>query len=293
MSRRQELADELSRYITQGAMLSEQRQRLEKLFDGVTVSNHEVNQASFAQREWQDAFREWLLANCQPIYAELQSARPEKVEHPGSPCPHGKPHELDGICATCDCGKPTHSDCCKFVVSMLRGGLIQQSALADRVQELIEENAARASMRPEAPRIEIKPIGLVKMLKDQRDEVATVLRELVYLKTLKDGFGEEPFGSHNARPMRAEYERRQPLAWQAARAILAKCPDHEQQLRNICSGLGMTREELQAALDSVPSPLRQIKPSKKCDGKWTECPVSSCREMQTCLQQQPLPQPCR
>lgn len=79
---------------------------------------------------------------CGGIFA--LSTTPQKSELRRSPCPHGKPHELDGRCAACDCGKPTNADCCKFVVSMLRWP-IRQPALADRVLELIEENATRAS----------------------------------------------------------------------------------------------------------------------------------------------------
>lgn len=47
------------------------------------------------------------------------------------------------------------------------------------------------------------------------------------------------------------------------------------------------REEISRLCDQAAfavSHARQIKPSKKCDGEWAECPVSSCRETQTCLQ---------
>lgn len=69
-----------------------------------------------------------------------------KVEHPGSDCRHGRAKELDGRCSVCDCGLPSHAECCKFVASMLRS--MRQPALADRVIELIEENAARSALAP-------------------------------------------------------------------------------------------------------------------------------------------------
>lgn len=102
--------------------------------------------------------------------ASAPSTTPQKIEHPGIPCPHGRPHELDGRCATCDCGKPTNSDCCKFVVSMLRGP-IRQPALADRVLELIEENAARASatsaIRRSDPTIQLVRQAIFHVLDDR------------------------------------------------------------------------------------------------------------------------------
>lgn len=65
-------------------------------------------------------------------------------------CPHGMAKELDGRCSTCDCGIPSHAECCKFVAEMLRGPL-NQPALADRVLELIEENAVRSAPSATAP----------------------------------------------------------------------------------------------------------------------------------------------
>ena len=47
------------------------------------------------------------------------------------------------------------------------------------------------------------------------------LRELVTLKAMKDGFGVEPFGEHNSNAAIADYKRRRPLAWAAAKAALS------------------------------------------------------------------------
>lgn len=51
-------------------------------------------------------------------------------------------------------------------------------------------------------------------------EAVDVLRELVALKTMKDGFGVEPFGKHNNEAARTDYARRKPLAWDRAREVL-------------------------------------------------------------------------
>lgn len=91
-----------------------------------------------------------LPSGAEQAMASVPSETPLKVGHAGSPCPHGKPHELDGICTTCDCGKPTNAACCEFAASMLRGPL-GQPALADRVLELIAENKARASAPSATP----------------------------------------------------------------------------------------------------------------------------------------------
>lgn len=57
-----------------------------------------------------------------------------------SPCPKGNTKELDGRCFGCDCGLPTHEDCCRFVAHMFGE---THPAARDRILELIAENAAR------------------------------------------------------------------------------------------------------------------------------------------------------
>lgn len=90
---------------------------------------------------------------------------------------------------------------------------------------------------PEELRIEIKAMPFIRLLRNQRDEVAAVLRSAIIDY---DSCGEL---------LQVTLDR--------ARAILAECPSYEQQLQNVCNGLGITVEELKAALARVPStPLR-------------------------------------
>lgn len=111
-------------------------------------------------------------------------------------------------------------------------------------------DAALAVRPEERPRLKVMPI--VKMLKDQRDEVATVLRELVALKAMKDRNEPNGMGIWKDSDDYRQYKVRQPRAWKAARAILEKCPSYTQQLRNVAEGLGMTYEELIEAVKSLP-----------------------------------------
>lgn len=86
----------------------------------------------------------------------------------------------------------------------------------------------------------IRGVGLVKMFKDQRDESADVLRRLMHKLREESGSEDpmEPFA----------YD----ASWEAlaneADAVLAKCPSYTQQLNNLLEGLGITREQLDAAL---------------------------------------------
>ena len=101
--------------------------------------------------------------------------------------------------------------------------------------------AGYLAAQPSATR-PISGIQLLKALREQRDEAADVLRRLMHKLR-------EESGSEN--PMEPfAYD----ASWEAlaneADATLAKCPSYEQQLRNIAEGIGMTVEELRAALNA-------------------------------------------
>lgn len=103
-------------------------------------------------------------------------------------------------------------------------------------------NGRLAAVRPSSattPRT-INGIKLVKALKDQRDEAAHVLRTI--MAKLREESG-------STDPMEAfSYD----ASWEAlakeADAVLEKCPSYTVQLQRICDGIGITREELEAAL---------------------------------------------
>ena len=88
---------------------------------------------------------------------------------------------------------------------------------------------------------QISGVKLVKMFKDQRDEVADVLRRIMAKLREESGEPDDPM-----------YPFSFDASWEAlaieADAILAKCPSYTQQLENICDGLGITREQLEASL---------------------------------------------
>jgi hypothetical protein len=83
------------------------------------------------------------------------------------------------------------------------------------------------------PRITTMP--LIKRLKGQRDELADAVRPLVALVK------EEQWN------LRA---RRYAHAYALAAAALDKCQTYEQQVRNIAEGIGMTYDELMAAMNN-------------------------------------------
>jgi hypothetical protein len=97
---------------------------------------------------------------------------------------------------------------------------------------------AEAAWNKRVPYVNTPPISgvkLVKMFKDQRDEVAEVLRGcLSWLSSYPGG------GALKA------YDR--------ARAVLDNCPSYDRQLQNLCDGLGITREQLEGALVALASP---------------------------------------
>lgn len=114
-----------------------------------------------------------------------------------------------------------------------------------------EEVPVYLAARPEGgTRIKIMPI--VKTLKDQRDQVATVLRELLRLYDWRNEVG-ATITDDQAR----QYGREKKFAWIAARDILEKCPSYEQQLRNVAEGIGMTYEELIEAVKLLP-PMNSV-----------------------------------
>lgn len=90
----------------------------------------------------------------------------------------------------------------------------------------------------------ITGMPFIKMLKDQRDGAADVLRRLMHKLREESGSEDpmEPFA----------YDHSWELLAIEADAILAKCPSWTQQLRNIAEGIGMTYEELCAAADKLP-----------------------------------------
>jgi hypothetical protein len=64
---------------------------------------------------------------------------------------------------------------------------------------------------------------LARRLERQRDELAEALRELVRLKSLHDRTERRDFGSYQlCVEAIAEYVRCKPLAWDRARALLAR-----------------------------------------------------------------------
>lgn len=91
-------------------------------------------------------------------------------------------------------------------------------------------------------------IPFIREYSKQRDEVTDALRELVWLKDLKTSCGEfkgiHPDSNVKYWELFREYERRQPLAWAAARAAVAKVPTYTQRLKNICEGIGINYEEV-------------------------------------------------
>lgn len=95
----------------------------------------------------------------------------------------------------------------------------------------------RRTALPEERRITGMP--LIKRLKTQRDECATVLRELVAVV-------------ERNLPMPAGVRENSPLG--RAHKILSEVPSYEQQLRNLAEGIGMTYEALIAALDEQRQP---------------------------------------
>lgn len=92
------------------------------------------------------------------------------------------------------------------------------------IEEALTEEAASATQRPNA-------VPLLKRLREQRDEVADVLRDIV------------------GRNLLSSY----PVTEGRAKAILEKCPSYEQQLRNIADGIGMDYDDLLAALQRLPT----------------------------------------
>lgn len=113
--------------------------------------------------------------------------------------------------------------------------------LTENMRATIAEFAERCAQSAGGGRT-ISGVKLVKMFKDQRDEVADVLRRLMAKLREESGSTDpmEPFA----------YD----ASWEAmakeADAILAKCPSYTQQVENLCEGLGITREELEAGLRS-------------------------------------------
>lgn len=85
-----------------------------------------------------------------------------------------------------------------------------------------------AAAPEEQPRLRVMPI--VKLLKDQRDECATLLRRA---RQQDDG----TWGRDLVREIDS---------------LLSKVPSYEQQLRNVAEGLGMTYEQLIEAVKLLP-----------------------------------------
>lgn len=79
----------------------------------------------------------------------------------------------------------------------------------------------------------IPALGLLKEMGKQRDECADALRALA--KVVEDNFP-MPAGVHAGSPL------------DRARKALASVPTYEQRLRNIAEGIGMTYDELMAAM---------------------------------------------
>lgn len=105
----------------------------------------------------------------------------------------------------------------------------------DNCAEWVALRRAIASRCTEAKRI--PGMGLIRRLKDQRDECADALRGL--LEVVERNFP-MPAGVHEGSPL------------DVARKAIAKVPTYEQQLRNIAEGIGMTYEELLAAAANLP-----------------------------------------
>lgn len=59
-------------------------------------------------------------------------------------------------------------------------------------------------------------------VEDQRDEYFDALHQLVSLKDMKDALADIPEGSSNHAALKEIYERRKPIAWEKARAVVAK-----------------------------------------------------------------------
>lgn len=87
-------------------------------------------------------------------------------------------------------------------------------------------------------------VKIAKMFKDQRDAAADVLRRLMAKMREESGAPDDPMAPF-------AYD----ASWEAlakeADAILDKCPSYEQQLRNIAEGVGMSYEELIAAVEGM------------------------------------------
>lgn len=81
------------------------------------------------------------------------------------------------------------------------------------------------------------------LFKVQRDEVATVLRELLRLYDWRHKLGRiELDPQHDQKQMKKwlnQYGREKNVAWIEARRVLEGCPSHEQQLRNLFGSLGL------------------------------------------------------
>lgn len=99
----------------------------------------------------------------------------------------------------------------------------------------IQLSAATARIAEMEGAPKINAVALVKMFRDQRDECADALREMV-----------SQFAAYSISGDREQ-------ALKKARAALIKVPTYEQRLQNVCDGLGISREQLTAAL-AAPSP---------------------------------------
>lgn len=105
-------------------------------------------------------------------------------------------------------------------------------AIEREIEQRERAQKAEQALR-EQPKI--NAVALVKMFRDQRDECADALREMI-----------NQFAAYSISGDREQ-------ALKKARAALIKVPTYEQRLQNVCDGLGITREQLTAAL-AAPSP---------------------------------------